>query len=77
MQRYHFDLVDTDVVTDVKGAMLDGDDQARRIALDLAQAVRDGRPELIGRGYEVLVRRENGSEMSRVAIDPGKRRDAS
>ena len=72
MQRYHFDLIDTESVTDVKGAILDDDEQARKVASQLAQAVREGRPELIGRGCEILVRRENGSEISRVSIDPMK-----
>jgi hypothetical protein len=69
MHRYHFDLVDNENVTDVSGAILDDDEQARKVALELAQAVRDGRPELIGLGYEILVRGENGAEVSRVSID--------
>jgi len=32
--RYHFNLVDTDRVTDAGGAILDHDDQARRIVPD-------------------------------------------
>jgi len=72
MRRYHFELVDTDRVTDAGGAILDHDDQARKIAEDLAQGVRETRPELIGQGYQISVREENGSEVSRVAVDPEK-----
>lgn len=77
MQRYHFDLINTENVTDVKGAILDDDDQARKVASQLAQAVREGRPELIGRGCEILVRRDNGGEISRVSIDPAKGKNGS
>ena len=69
MRRYHFDLVDTNSVTDVNGAILDDDAQANKVARELAQEVREGRPELIGQGYEILVRTENGEEILRVAID--------
>lgn len=69
MRRYHFDLVNTNRVTDAGGAILDHDGQARRVAEDLAQGVRDTRPELIGRGYQISVREENGHEVCRVAVD--------
>jgi hypothetical protein len=69
MRRYHFDLIDINQVTDTKGAILDDDGQARKIALELAHEVREGRPQLIGRGYEILVRAENGEEITRIAID--------
>ena len=69
MRRYHFDLVDTASVTGVNGAILDDDEHARKVARGLAFEVRQGRPELIGKGYEILVRTESGDEISRVAID--------
>jgi hypothetical protein len=69
MQRYHFDLVSTDDATDVNCAVLDGDDLARKVGLELAHQIREARPELIGQGYEILVRNESGDEISRVAID--------
>src|SRR5690242_21905725 len=50
MRRYHFDLVDTNAVTDAGGSLLD-DDQARKVARHLVHEVREMRPELIGRGY--------------------------
>ena len=69
MPHYHFDLVSTDNATDVSDAVLDGDDLARQVGLELAHQVREGRPELIGQGYEILVRNDSGDEIARVAID--------
>jgi len=71
MRRYHFDLVDT--VTDAGGSLLDDDDQAKRVAYGLALEVREQRPELIGHGYEILVRADNGEEISRAPIDRPQR----
>jgi hypothetical protein len=51
MRRYHFDLVDTNSVTDVTGAVLDDDDHARKVALALVGDARKDRPGLMGRGY--------------------------
>ncbi|WP_300184790.1 hypothetical protein [Bradyrhizobium sp.] len=70
MRRYHFDLVDTDSVTGAGGALLDDDKQARKVALQLVQEVRVTRPELIGHGYKIVVRTENGGEVWCAAIDP-------
>ena len=69
MRRYHFDLVHINSVTDVHGAILDNDAHATKIARQLAHEVREGRPELIGKGYEILIRTENGHEVSRIALD--------
>jgi hypothetical protein len=69
MRRYHFDLNDTRSVTGAGGALLDNDSQARKIAQDLVQGVRQTRPELIGQGYEIIVRSEAGDEVLREAID--------
>ena len=69
MRRYHFDLVDTNTVTDAGGSLLDDDNQAKKIAYGLALEVRQQRPELIGHGYEILVRAENGDEILRAPID--------
>lgn len=69
MRRYHFNLIDTNTVTDAGGALLDDDDQARKVARELALEVRLQRPDLIGQGYEILVRTEGGVEILRAAID--------
>jgi hypothetical protein len=77
MRRYHFDLVDTNTVTEARGAILDDDNQARKVAMKLAEDVREQRPELVGQGYEVLVRNESGDEILRAAIDQPSREAAS
>ena len=78
MRRYHFDLIDTNTVTDASGALLDDDDQARKVAQELALEVRLQRPDLIGQGYEILVRTEAGVEILRAAIDqPWKARGSA
>jgi hypothetical protein len=69
MRRYHFDLVDTTSVTDANGAILDSDEQAIKVARDIVHEVRETRPELLGHGYEVLVRADNGQEIWRTAVD--------
>ena len=69
MPRYHFDLVDTEEVTDVIGAILDDDHHAVKIAQSLATDVRAARPDFIGRGCEIVVRTEDGNEIFRISID--------
>jgi hypothetical protein len=69
MQRYHFDLVDAENAVGVTGVLLDDDEQAKKVALELAQEVRQGRPELIGEGCEILIKRDDGGEVWRVSID--------
>jgi hypothetical protein len=69
MHRYYFDLIDTDKITDPQGAVLSDDEQAKKVAHGLARDVRADRPELVGRGFEVLIRTESGDEISRVPID--------
>jgi hypothetical protein len=76
MPRYHFDLVSSDDVTDVTGAILADDDQAEKVALSLAKDVREARPDFVGQGYEILVRNDDGIEIFRVSIDrPLKRKN--
>ena len=69
MRRYHFDLLDPHTVTDASGAILNDDDQAMKVAQELVQSVRATRPELIGQGYEIVVRTDNGQEVWRTAVD--------
>jgi hypothetical protein len=69
MPRYHFDLVNTEAVTDVTGAILDDDGQAEKVAQSLATDVREARPDFIGKGCEIVVRTEDGDEILRVSID--------
>ena len=69
MQRYHFDLVDTTCVSNAGGALLEDDRQARKVAHDIAHDVRKTRPELIGQGYRISVKTQDGNEICLVAID--------
>jgi hypothetical protein len=69
MHKYYFDLINTDKITDAKGAVLSDDEQAKKVAHNLARDVRADRPELVGRGFEVLIRTESGEEISRVPVD--------
>lgn len=69
MQRYFFDLIDTTSVTDAGGALLENDNHARKVARELVHDVRKSRPELIGRGYTVVVRSQAGDEIMRAAVD--------
>jgi hypothetical protein len=69
MPRYHFDLVNSEEITDVIGAILNDDEQAEKVALSLARDVREAKPEFIGKGYEIVVRSEDGNEIFRVLID--------
>lgn len=70
MRRYHFDLIDSNSVTDASGALLDNDAQACQVARGLARQVRQTRPELVGHGYEVRVRAESGEDVWSTTIDP-------
>ncbi|WP_407154312.1 DUF6894 family protein [Bradyrhizobium sp. STM 3557] len=69
MPHYHFDLISADNITDVSDAVLNSDDLAGKVGVELAHQVREGRPELIGQGYEILVRNDAGDEIARVSID--------
>ena len=40
MHRYHCDLVDTEKATGLTGALLDDDEQAMKVALELAQELQ-------------------------------------
>jgi len=74
MPRYHFDLVNTEEVTHVTGAILDDDNQAEKVAQSLATDVRKAKPHFIGNGCEIVVRTDDGNEIFRVPIDgsPGR-----
>ena len=69
MPRYNFDLVTTEEVAGAAGAILDDDDQAEKVARNLATDVREARPDFIGKGCEIVVRSGDGNEIFRVSID--------
>jgi hypothetical protein len=74
MPRYNFDLVTTEEVAGVTGAILDDDDQAEKVARNLATDVREARPDFIGKGCVIVVRTGDGNEIYRVSIDRIPRR---
>lgn len=69
MPRYHFDLVDKTTIADQGGQMLADEDEAMRVADTLARELRVVRPDLIGKGYMILVTDEDGREVYRARID--------
>jgi hypothetical protein len=69
MPRYHFDLVDKTTSADQGGQMLADEDEAMRDADTLARELRVVRPDLIGKGYMILVTDEDGREVYRARID--------
>jgi hypothetical protein len=74
MPRYNFDLVTTEEVAGVTGAILDDDDQAEKVARSLATDVRESRPDFVGKGCEIVVTTGDGNEIFRVSIDRTPRR---
>ena len=69
MPRYHFDLVDSETVTDEGGAELPDDMQALDVAEEIARRLLEQRPELKGRHFAILVTNEDGEEVGRVPLD--------
>ena len=69
MPRYHFDLVNKTTSADQGGQILPDDDEAIKVADTLARELRVARPDLIGKGYKILVTDEDGREVYRARID--------
>jgi hypothetical protein len=68
-QRYHFDLVNHKTVTDHGGQILEDDVKAIEVSDHLASEVAKNRPELLGRGYKILVTDAEGNEVHRSPLD--------
>jgi hypothetical protein len=69
MPRYHFDLVDSRTVADQGGRVLPDDIMASEVADLLAEKLRSVRPELRGKGYEIMVTNDEGEEVHRAPLD--------
>lgn len=69
LPRYHFDLVDSETVTDEGGADLPDDIQALDVAEEIARRLLEQRPELKGRHFSILVTNEDGEEIGRMPLD--------
>ena len=65
MARYHFDLADGEKIADVGGHDCEDIAEARRVADGLAERLAAREPDLVGRGYAIAVRDENGVEVYR------------
>ncbi|WP_375411620.1 DUF6894 family protein [uncultured Bradyrhizobium sp.] len=69
MPRYHFDLVDSQIVADEGGAEMP-DEAAATVAADLlAKRLIQERPELRNRGFAILVTDEDGEQVGRFPLD--------
>jgi hypothetical protein len=69
MPRYHFDLVDGDIVPDPGGLLLSDDARAFEVGERLAKKLFESRPDLRGRQCAIRVRNQSGSELYRAAIE--------
>jgi uncharacterized protein DUF6894 len=70
MPLYQFELVGPDSVTPFDGGLLANQNEAEDVAIRLAGDIRTTSPELITGGYQVVVKDEQGNEISRIPIDP-------
>jgi hypothetical protein len=70
MPRYHFSLVDSIVITDQGGRVLDSEEQAILAAKKLAEELFVIRPDLHNRNYKVRVTDRDGQEIFLAPIDP-------
>jgi hypothetical protein len=69
MPRFYFKLVDTTFVSAIGVHDLPDEEAAEREANELARALREERPELIGHHYSISVTRENGAGVCVVPLD--------
>jgi hypothetical protein len=70
MPRFYFKLVDTTFVSAIGVHDLPDEEAAKREASELARALREERPELIGRHYSISVTRQDGAGVCVVPLDP-------
>ena len=68
MPRYHFELVNTQVIEDQGGAELDDDIAAMDSADLIARRILVERPELRHRHHFILVSDEDGEEIVRLPL---------
>jgi hypothetical protein len=67
--HYHFDLVDSKVVSDEGGTVLAGDIEAMDAADEIAKRLIKGNPGLRNHHYSILVTNADGDEICRVPLD--------
>jgi uncharacterized protein DUF6894 len=66
---YHFDLVNTQTVSDQGGAELPDDIEAMDSADAMARRIRDKQPNLKNRHFAIVVTNEDGDEICRLPLD--------
>ena len=69
MPLYHFDLVNTQTVSDQGGAELPDDIEAMDSADAMARRIRDKQPNLKNRHFAIVVTNEDGDEICRLPLD--------
>jgi hypothetical protein len=69
MPLYHFDLVNTQTVSDQGGAELPDDIEAMDSADAIARRTRDKQPNLKNRHFAIVVTNEDGDEICLVPLD--------
>jgi len=69
MPRYHFDLVDSEIIADEGGAELPDDMVAMDTADGIVRRLLSERPELKNQHFAIRVSNEDGDEICRVPLD--------
>jgi hypothetical protein len=69
MPLYYFKLVDSRIVSDYGVHQLADEDAARKAAIELAQSIREARPDFVGQGCSVSVTDEDGTGICVVPVD--------
>jgi hypothetical protein len=69
MPRYYFRLADGHVAANYGAHELANDTAAQIAGIELARSVREIRPELIGRGYSILVNDEQGTDICTIPLE--------
>jgi hypothetical protein len=69
MPLYHFDLVNTQTVSDQGGAELPDDIEAMDSADAIARRIRDKQPNLKNRHFAIVVTNKDGDEICRLPLD--------
>ena len=69
MPLYYFKLIDSRIVSDYGVHQLADESEARKAAIELARAIYEVRPELVGQGCSISVIDENGTGICVVPVD--------
>jgi hypothetical protein len=70
MPRFHFHLTDHKTIEDKGGQILVDEVAAIDVANELARQLYRSEPELLAKGFFILVTNDDGDEIHRVATRP-------